>query len=580
MGNLHFMVDSRLASLLGQEYSSTERALKELIDNAWDADSGSVSIVLPEPMSDAPIVVSDDGHGMTEEELRRHYLYIASDRRVRRGERTAGKKRLIKGRKGIGKFAGFMVASEMTLETRARGTLCRFTLRLDDLQQVEDIEQLPLDLHVSECLESDHGTTITLSQLHQGYAYPDANKLRQLLLQEYGRSDDFSVSVNAKLLDIDDVAGEYQECSDRLPNAGDVRLRFSISESKTGLRQPGIVLKVDGKAVGKPQFFGLDQCEDFPPKLLKKLYGEIDADELRDHVTASWDSLVENSELLKEVETHVQPILFAAFNEQYRQKVQLAQARFSKTIHDRLAQLPEHKREYADKAIKKVLAKYYGEPESKVKTVVFVLLEALERSDYRILMEHIAESSRGDIASIADALNEFGLADMAYLVQQASARSVFLDQLEQISRNPDTLEIAMHKAIEKALWILGPEYALFTSNITLKRVVEDFLGKKYSGNNSANRPDLLLNENLNGEYLLIEFKRPSHPLNHDDYTQAISYRHELAKHISKPIKVLVLGGRRSPDYPTSNVEPDVKGMVFLDVISTARRQVEWLLRNG
>lgn len=33
--NLRFQVDSRLATLLSQEYSSSERALKELVDNAW-----------------------------------------------------------------------------------------------------------------------------------------------------------------------------------------------------------------------------------------------------------------------------------------------------------------------------------------------------------------------------------------------------------------------------------------------------------------------------------------------------------------------------------------------------------------
>ncbi|MFU7548423.1 ATP-binding protein, partial [Pseudomonas paraeruginosa] len=81
-----------------------------------------------------------------------------------------------------------------------------------------------------------------------------------------------------------------------LPDTGDVALRFSISSGKTGLREPGITLMVDGKAVGKPSFFGLDQCDDFPPKLLRKMYGEIEADGLSEHVTAGWDSVVENSE--------------------------------------------------------------------------------------------------------------------------------------------------------------------------------------------------------------------------------------------------------------------------------------------
>ena len=137
---LRFQVDSRLATLLSQEYPSSERALKELVDNAWDADAEHVSVTLPKPLSGGSIVIEDDGSGMTEEELRRHYLAIASDRRSRRGERTAGKSRPVKGRKGIGKFSGLMAAATMMLETRARGRLCRISLRLDDLARVEDIE--------------------------------------------------------------------------------------------------------------------------------------------------------------------------------------------------------------------------------------------------------------------------------------------------------------------------------------------------------------------------------------------------------------------------------------------------------
>lgn len=577
---LRFQVDSRLATLLSQEYSSSERALKELVDNAWDADAEHVSIVLPAPLSGDSIVIQDDGTGMTEEELRRHYLSIATDRRSRRGERTVAKNRPVKGRKGIGKFAGLMAAAAMTLETGARGRLCRITLRLDDLSQVDDIEQMDIGLHSEPCASERHGTTITLSELHQGMAYPDANRLRQILLQDYGRQDDFVITVDGKRLDVDDVSGSYSEQEHILPHAGSVKLRFAISDGKTGLRQPGVTLRVDGKAVGRPGFFGLDQRDDFPPKLLRKLYGEIDADGLRDHITAGWDAAVENSELLKEVEAYVQPVLRDAFERQYRKEIQLAQARLQKNALERLAALPEYKRQFADRAIKKILDKYFGEPESKVEPIVNVLLDALERSDYRILLEHIAEASPGDVAGVADNLNRFGLADMAFLVQQAAARQVFLDQLDALARDAGTTEAVMHKALERNLWVLGPEYSLFSSNSTLRRQVEELLGKTYTGDRADKRPDLLLNENLGGDYLLIEFKRPGHALNHNDYVQAIGYRHELSKYVSSPIRVLVVGGSRSSDFPGDNREPNVEARVFGQVISTARRQIEWLLRSN
>jgi hypothetical protein len=48
-----FQVDSRLARLLSQQYPSTEKALKELVDNAWDADAENVWISLPAPMTES-----------------------------------------------------------------------------------------------------------------------------------------------------------------------------------------------------------------------------------------------------------------------------------------------------------------------------------------------------------------------------------------------------------------------------------------------------------------------------------------------------------------------------------------------
>lgn len=572
-----FQVDSRLARLLSQEYPSTEKALKELVDNAWDADAENVHISLPAPMTDAPIVISDDGTGMTRAELESHYLAIARNRREHRGERTAGKQRPVKGRKGIGKFAGLMAAAEMTLETRTRGTLSRFTLRLKDLAGVDDIEHLPILIDTERCDLDSHGTTITLNSLHGELAFPEAARMRQVLIFEYGRASEFSVYVDHKLLGVDDVVGTFTNQKVDVSGVGPVELRFAIADEKSAQRQAGIVLRVDGKVVGKPSFFGLDEREDFPQKLKTKLYGEIEADGLREHVTAGWDSVIENSNLLAAVTEQIQPVLIAAFKERYSREIQLAEARIKRAIKDRLAAMPEHRREFADKAVRRVLERFYGEEPTKLEQYVHVLLDAIEHAEYGAVLSHIHDASKKDVVAISAALDEFGMADMALLVSQAKARTQFLDELEALARNPETREAEMHKAIERNLWILGTGYTFFRSNQTLKRTVEDMMGKKYGGAKASDRPDLLLNEDLSETCLLIEFKRPSHPLNHDDYLQAISYRHELSKYMTKPIKVLVMGGGRSPDFPMTNREGDVEAFSFLDVISSARRMIDWQL---
>ena len=54
---LQYRVDTQLARLLSEGYRSSEAALKELVDNAWDADAETVRISLPAPMTQGPIML-------------------------------------------------------------------------------------------------------------------------------------------------------------------------------------------------------------------------------------------------------------------------------------------------------------------------------------------------------------------------------------------------------------------------------------------------------------------------------------------------------------------------------------------
>lgn len=88
MSSAHFRVDPKLTQVLGENYSSSEKALKELIDNAWDAEAREVHVTVPQILTDDPIIVQDNGSGMKTAELETEYLNIASPRFSRKGERT------------------------------------------------------------------------------------------------------------------------------------------------------------------------------------------------------------------------------------------------------------------------------------------------------------------------------------------------------------------------------------------------------------------------------------------------------------------------------------------------------------
>lgn len=574
-----FKVDTRLAFLLSESYRSPEKALKELIDNSWDAEATKVSVILPDPLSGSPIVIQDNGTGMTINELQSEYLNIARNRRDRSGDFSSSLRRRIKGRKGIGKFAGLMITSTMKLETWARNKYSAFSFDKSLLESYEGLPDMPLEIEEADS-SSSSGTCITLSHLNQSLRYPTEQKLKQLLLAEYGRESDFNIFINGKQLGIDDLLGEYKEENITF-DTGKATLRCTVTDQKRKLRKPGISIRFNGKIIGDPVFFGLDQSDDIPQKLLDKLFGEVDVEGIDDDVTADWGALIEGSPTEKKLADSLKPILHAQLKSVYGQEMHLAQARLRKKALDRISKLPDNRREFADKAIKKILDRFYQEPEDKLEPVVSVLLDALERNDYRMVLEHINSARDSEVSQFAEALEEFGFLEITLIAEQASNRLAFLDYLDEICLRPETLENHVHKAIEGNIWIFGVEYSLFSSNITLRRQVEEYLGKKYRGDRAEKRPDLFLSENLNGERLIVEFKRPNHNLTFEDYQQATAYRNDFHQNgIDQQINVILIGGKLGSYIPTQERrEPNVKIMTFTDLISSARRQYQWLLED-
>jgi signal transduction histidine kinase len=131
MDDLHLDIDPRVVFDLGESLISDETtALVELIKNSYDADASVVDVAIssegrpPEasrfPQSRGVIVVSDDGTGMDEEEIRRGWLIVArSPKRdaKERGETTPLFARVPLGDKGLGRLGAQRLGEVIELFT-------------------------------------------------------------------------------------------------------------------------------------------------------------------------------------------------------------------------------------------------------------------------------------------------------------------------------------------------------------------------------------------------------------------------------------------------------------------------------
>ena len=573
-----FQVDPRLASVLSEQYRSSEQALKELVDNAWDADADNVSITLPEVMSGDQIIVEDDGTGMTDVEVKEEYLKVGRDRRLK-GETTAGKRRRVKGHKGIGKFAGLVVADEMTITTFTRGSVTKLTIPRKQLREAVslDLERVELPMSVAECDPTAKGTVVSLTALNQRLSFPQAERVKELLVLEYGREPDFNIKINGEVIGPSDVPGEGHTESTSLPDAGAVRLFFKVTDQKHPARKAGIAIRVEGKIVGNPTVFGLEDDEEIPKGLLRRVYGELEADGLYSDVTAGWNAIIETSKAYQQVEEFVRPILKAKLKEVFKRDFALHKGRLQQEIDRRLSKMPEHRRAYARKLVQRVIAKLYEDKQERIEPVVSVLLDALERDEYWYVLKALDEAPHSDIQILAETLEHFGIVEIALIGRQAHGRLKYLDHLQVLSNNAKTLEQQMHKAIEQSLWVLGAEFDALCSNQSLRTAVENYSEKKFKGRNANKRPDLVLMSGVDGRHVLIEFKRPNHTIRREDQAQAESYRDELTPTFGRIDIVLV--GKDVDDALLLNQTPGVRFFSYTGAISKARTELNWMLKN-
>jgi hypothetical protein len=555
----NFRVDPRLASLLGENYRSTELAIKELVDNAWDADAENVWVELPSPLTMDPIVIRDDGTGMTESEVRNEYLNIASSRVLRKGERTRLKNRQVKGRKGIGKFAGLMVASLMKISSRTRGQETQLQIWRDELIRAKyDLEQVNLPLESLAADPEAHGTEITLSGINQNFTFPNADKLKRLLVLEYGRMPDFTIWVDGEKVDIEDIPGDAFEEHIELSTGERAYLRFTISDGKRPLKQSGIAVRVGGKVVGPPRFFGLGENEEIPPRLLRRIFGEVVADSLEADVTADWGSIIDNSLILQELTRKLRPALTRAVQEIYYREVDLSKTRMRKCIDDGLDRLPDHRRAHAERAMDQVLRKFYGESESRISTVISLLLDAYEKSDYWLIMQEMEASLGADNEQQTKVFSEFGMLDLAMITQQTSHRLTLLRDLERLLFDP-TVDLNQTKQILASnFWIFGNKYPLLSTHQELQQVIDLYVNHKYTNGHAGEAPYLLLLQDFNKGFLLLDLKKPDHTIDLYDRRKAKEFQADLKNYLpGRDIEVLVLGGAVS----SSLVEPSVNGQM-------------------
>lgn len=255
-------------------YSRLPNAVAELVANAYDADATEISVHVIGSGDSQRIVVEDNGHGMSRDDVRDKYLRIG---RNRRGTSATAKsesgKRTVSGKKGLGKLALFGIGHEIEVSTTRKGQAERLivTMNWATLIGTNDGDYEP-DSRSEPAKLGDQGTSVTVSRLTRSSDITPADLAESLSrLFQYSDSevdlkvigrDGSEISVTRELR-VSTVATEFKwdipsalpDSSKDLSSIGVVGIVIA-ADKPLPTQMRGVSVYANGRLVSEPEFFG------------------------------------------------------------------------------------------------------------------------------------------------------------------------------------------------------------------------------------------------------------------------------------------------------------------------------------
>ena len=611
---LPFRVDPHMLEDLGLNlYTNLPRVLVEFVANAYDADAGSAKVLIDfdtisaqrremrrawrieveqadgnyaavPPLEDRPlpetsvISIQDDGHGMTIEDLRDKFLVAGRRRRIEeKSLRTQGK-RVLMGRKGVGKLAGFGVArtieviSKVAGEEKAHGIRLDFEtiMKLDNTSQVEvPAFQLSDDGGLGE-----QGTRVTLSKLVHESVKSRETTVRQSIGDHFVliHQDDFAIRLNDTPADptprsfafawpeptrpVDELVEHHIPAEDSgRPVDFSYRLRFVQDRSALLGSDRGVRVYAHKRLAAAPSLLHADtNMHGF--RMTDYLDGVVHADFMdsldRDYIATDRQGLRWETTLLQPVHDFLGEQIKEACKEYQkfrdkRKEKEVDEDEFTQELIES-AQLSRRERRLAAAICVKLASFHKGGVETDAyREHAGLLVGAIGKGEIFTAISNIAEQDHPALHDLAGEVGRLTHAELDQLLGGMKARVLAIETLQGIVKRTDfsqgNNEAELHSLLKESPWLIDPTYFEFlTSNREADSVFSALetrlkIGEQIHNNydkeaedetkplGSNRRPDLvfLLGSTELRRLVIVELKAPNTPLHHAHLVQLRDY---------------------------------------------------------
>lgn len=530
---------------------------------------------LPE---DVKVVIEDDGHGMTWEEVERKFLPLNRQRRAD----AAGKEviltspggRYVMGRKGVGKLAGFGAALTVELWTKRRGETSATLIKLvdEDLNQAGTIHNVKIPVTYEDGLDPQlQGTRVTLSRLKADATRDSIDKIRRVITKSFHaiRPEDFAIIVNDETLKFDlpsyefiyppeltrerIVSGERAEMQVPVPGIGGLTFRYYVGflpRSHGSGADRGATIYCNNRLAAGPALFGLPtgmhsfHSVDYMDCIIEA--DDLDRSDI-DFVNTARNGIKEGNEVVGTMLETVVRVMRSAIAAHARFKKKeadrkLGEDKTARIISATIEALPKKTRKAGKKLLQTIAQTFeVGTPEFE--ELAPVIVHSINATEVLInLVSHGTDvATIGQIMGQLRQLSEIEKRDALKLYR---ARRGGIEKLEiMYERGRDNwkkkqFEKDLHQLLKENPWLIRPEFSNYISsdqgiNTTVSRLAADLKVDAFApivdGEELSDvRPDLvfLMSDPMDeGPYTvkIVELKSPGLPLTIAHWRQLEDY---------------------------------------------------------
>lgn len=589
-----------LQSLGSNMYPSIAKGLSEFIANAFDADASQVNVTIPFddiqadrtrvrigavsenlkgiylPLDETiKVVIADDGHGMTADEIIDQFLPINRDRRQATGKSSSESgNRTVMGRKGLGKLAGFGVAEKVTIRTKRQGENYATTFEMDyeKIQQCENMGEVTFEpIYEDEIDPNEKGTTVTLSLLRCDSASSRPETIENAIATNFAISgDNFNIFLNGNLIEQPDVEYEFTYPADKERDKNDLAssdvkvhenfdypILFKVQFRSRGKSEGDIIrgplpAKMRGARVycnqrlaAGPTLFDLPTgMHNFHSQSYMECIVHADVlDQMEvDLISTNRSNLKTDNEVVNSFVEHVTELMRLALYEhsKFRDGQIERELEADPTTNQILKIIGElsSKHRAPAKAVLKALALSEGIESEAFQETAPILVQAI--NSHEVLVELVKSGIDPlDLRTIVGQLTELAKVERSDVLKVYRGRRNAISGLEQLQnrvREDSTqFETELHTLLKSNPWLIQPEYDKFiTSDQSLGTLAKE-LSKlleidMHAAIKDAKRPDLvflLLNNNSPSIIAVVELKSPNIPLDNTHLEQLEYYMSKI-----------------------------------------------------